>query len=75
MITVRKANRIIRVSENELAKYTSKGYVEVNPPQPQVEVEAKAEVAEEEPKNTIVIQSEAQAVAEPTPVKRSKKRR
>lgn len=51
MITLRKENRIVRVTENELEKYLSKGYKVVSVEQ--TEAPRKPEVAEpvkEEPK-------------------------
>lgn len=45
MITLRKENRIIRVTENELEKYLTKGYERVS-----VEPETPRKPIEEEPK-------------------------
>lgn len=53
MITLRKANRIVRVSENELDKYTSIGYEVVNK---QASVEVPREPAQ--PKKPIIEQEE-----------------
>ena len=74
MIVVHKANRIVRVTENELNKYLSKGYEVVE--QPQAPKQVQAEVVQtkvvDEPieENNIVVQSEVQS--EP---KRNRKRK
>lgn len=52
MITLRKENRIIRVTENELEKYLTKGYerVSVEPETPRKPIEeVKEEPKKEEP--------------------------
>lgn len=46
MITLRKENRIVQVSDNELDKYLGKGYTKVEverpaPPKPQPKVEVE----------------------------------
>lgn len=74
MIVVHRANRIVRVTENELDKYLSKGYEVVGQPhapeQVQKEVVQAKVVDEPTEKNNIVVQSEVQS--EP---KRSRKRK
>lgn len=81
MTTLRKLNRIVTVSDNELNKYLAKGYEVVNQPQPQVQVEAdKPEVTPSVPQpevepNRIVVQSEVVAEESTTPTKRTKRRR
>ena len=57
MITLRKENRIIRVTENELEKYLTKGYerVSVEPETPRKPIEEEPEKEEPEivtPKRT-----------------------
>ena len=81
MTTLRKLNRIVSVTDNELNKYLAKGYEVVNQPQPQVQVEAdKPEVTPSAPQpevepNRIVVQSEVVAEESTTPTKRTKRRR
>ena len=77
MIVVKRANRIVRVSENEVNKYLSKGYEIVNQSQPpkQTQEVVQPKVVEkpiEKPieENNIVVQSEVQS--EP---RRSRKRK
>lgn len=66
MITVYKANRIVRVTENELNKYLAKGYVVQEEPVPQPITVDMPEVVEVQPtadeptENGLVVQSEVQ---------------
>ena len=71
MITVYKANRIVQVSENELNKYLSKGYVVKEEPVPQAVQEVVTQPSVEE--NKVVFQSEVQS--EQTQFKRTRKRK
>lgn len=73
MIIVRKANRIVRVSENEVNKYLSKGYEVVNQPQPpkQTQEDVQPKVVDEPiEENNIVVQSEVQEQPKRTSRKR-----
>ena len=71
MITVYKANRIVQVSENELNKYLSKGYVVKEEPVPQAVQEVVIQPSVEE--NKVVLQSEVQS--EQAQFKRTRKRK
>ena len=62
-IKVRKGNKIIRASENELAKYLGKGYVIVE--------EKKADV----PQKTVVQKPTEEAVEEPKPKKTTRRKK
>ena len=58
MITLRRENRIVRVTENELEKYLSKGYKQVSvesqeaPRKPEIKAETKVEAVEEKKEDT-----------------------
>ena len=67
MITVRRANRIIQVSENEIDKYLAKGYEVISRPA-QVEVEQPKPETKPQVVNTI-------KVAEDIQPKKQRKRR
>ena len=50
IITLRRENRIVRVSENELEKYLSKGYTQVSVEQTEAPRKPIEEVKLDEPK-------------------------
>lgn len=67
MITLKKANKIVRVTENELDKYLFKGYTPIETTQVQ-QAEPVAPIVEEK-----VVEPEVVEVKKPKTTKRSKR--
>lgn len=67
-IVVRKANRIIRVTENELAKYLSTGYEVVKDERVSVEAQAPSDATEN-------VDSVAEPIKVDTPTRKQRKRK